>query len=157
MKIIPIHFRKSKEVREWSEIESIAKELAELTNGEFKGEHSAAYAVHHSQVSEEPYNFFTVNKNLANMGVLPEIVVNPEILEADESEGNIVRTSEGCMSFPHRKHKKIDRIFKMRVRYQIPRNGSLVTETQEVSGIAAQIFQHELEHSRGENIFGFTE
>lgn len=70
---------------------------------------------------------------------------------------NIFEPLEGCMSFPHRKPKKIKRVFRMKVRYWYPINilgfNFLWSKTETVEGLKSQIFSHELQHFEGSNIF----
>jgi len=70
---------------------------------------------------------------------------------------NIVPMEEGCMSFPHRKPKKIDRIFRVKVAYSYPVTiwgfTFLWPKREWVEGLKAQIFQHEQGHFEGENIY----
>lgn len=70
---------------------------------------------------------------------------------------NIFEPMEGCMSFTHRKPRKVQRVFRMTVRYWYPRKilgfWVLWRVTEQVEGLKSQIFQHELGHMEGENIF----
>ena len=62
---------------------------------------------------------------------------------------------EACMSFPHRKTKKITRFNKIKVSYQTKgrgRNG-MKKHTAWLEGLASQVFQHEFDHCEGKNIF----
>jgi len=70
---------------------------------------------------------------------------------------NIFEPKEGCMSFTHRKPKKVQRVYRMTVRYWYPRNilgfWVLWRRTERVEGLKSQIFSHELEHFEGHNIY----
>jgi len=70
---------------------------------------------------------------------------------------NIFEPEEGCMSFTHRKPKKVQRVFRMTVRYWYPRRilgfWVLWRVTEQIEGLKSQIFQHEIQHMEGENIF----
>jgi peptide deformylase len=70
---------------------------------------------------------------------------------------NMFSPQEGCMSFTHRKPKKINRVFRITVRYWYPRRilgfWVLWRVTESIEGLKSQIFQHELQHMEGENIF----
>jgi len=70
---------------------------------------------------------------------------------------NIFEPVEGCMSFTHRQPRKVQRVFRITVRYWYPRKilgfWVLWRVTEQVEGLKSQIFQHELQHMEGENIF----
>lgn len=67
---------------------------------------------------------------------------------------NRVRYDEACMSFQHRKPKKVERFSTITVRYQIPKMmGGLKTIEEKIDGLKAHIFQHEIDHSSGKNIY----
>jgi len=69
--------------------------------------------------------------------------------------GNVKRYPEACMSFQHRNPKKVDRYAIIKVRYQIPKmlgNGFKTIE-EEIDGLKAHIFQHEIDHANRKNIF----
>lgn len=70
---------------------------------------------------------------------------------------NIFEPKEGCMSFPLRKPKKVQRVYRITVRYWYPRKilgfWVLWRRTERVEGLKSQIFQHEIQHFEGENIF----
>lgn len=70
---------------------------------------------------------------------------------------NIFEPKEGCMSFCHRKPRKTQRVYRIKVRYWYPRRilgfWVLWRRTEKVEGLKSQIFQHEIQHFEGENIF----
>lgn len=70
---------------------------------------------------------------------------------------NIFKPEEGCMSFVHRKPKKVQRVYRITVRYWYPRKilgfNVLWRRTERVEGLKAQIFQHEIQHFEGSNIY----
>lgn len=112
------------------------------------------YALHHSQYKTDPYNFFVVNPTL--FGGKPGdvmAVVNPKIVDRDRSSK--LRCREACMSFPFRPGKDVMRYSTITVSYQVPaEDGKSMKHKEEVvTGLMAQIFQHELEHARGSHIF----
>ena len=57
---------------------------------------------------------------------------------------------EGCMSFPFRKPKKVERFVAVKVWYQ---NEKLELITTTLEGPAAHVFQHETDHGAGKNIY----
>lgn len=104
------------------------------------------------------------------------VIINPQILEApiylrtkgalfrghDEFDGeelipgkmpNSRQYQEGCMSFPHRKAKRLNRFNKIKVRYQINGRFGLKNVTKWLEGLPSQVFQHEFDHTQGKNIF----
>lgn len=106
------------------------------------------------------------------------VIMNPEILEApvyytdkkllqalrnhEEMKGeelvpgkmpNSRQYVEGCMSFPHRRGKRVNRYNKIKVRYQIKGAFGLKKVTKWLEGLPSQVFQHEFDHTQGQNIF----
>ena len=57
------------------------------------------------------------------------------------------------MSFPNRKPKNVEVYYRIKVRYQIPAWYGLKTKTEWVEGLKAHIFQHEINHAHGKNIY----
>lgn len=70
---------------------------------------------------------------------------------------NVIPMKEGCMSFPLRKPKNVDRVYRVKVRYWYPMTWLgfkfLWRKTEWVEGLKAQIFAHECEHFEGNNIY----
>jgi hypothetical protein len=70
---------------------------------------------------------------------------------------NLVQYPEGCMSFPNRTAKLTGRYFRVKVRYQYPVTFFGLTilwrRTEWVEGLKAHIFQHELQHFDGRNMY----
>jgi peptide deformylase len=110
-------------------------------------------ALHHAQTDPIAYNFFVVKRDLVGAKRNEVVVViNPEILEIDRETGKTVL--EGCMSFPFRPDKKVKRYSRVKVKYQLPgKDGKLETKEEWVNGVIAHIFQHEVEHSKGNHIY----
>jgi len=81
----------------------------------------------------------------------------PKEVPEKQYTSNIIAMKEGCMSFPQRKPKNVDRIFQVKVRYWYPVEflgfKFLWRKTEVVEGLKAQIFQHEIQHFEGENIY----
>lgn len=127
-------------------------------------------------------DFINKKQNPVNYSWPSQIIYNPEILESPETvekmipkreikkdgDGNITtkivkvlgkvantyEVPEGCMSFNHKKPKKMTRYFKIRVKYQTRGFfGRIKTHDEWIEGLKAHIFQHEMEHMRGENIY----
>lgn len=159
MKIIPVHNHKSLPVESWKQIKKDAKELrAFATNGPFIGPNfRACYALHHSQVSDNPLNFFALSEKAEKLLDFPHwCIVNPEIISGTFS----YRPLEGCMSWPFRNPKKVDRYAVIRVKFQHPKFNplklrlELKTVEKAVEKLTAQVFQHEADHGKGKTIHG---
>ena len=126
------------------------------------GLNGAAYAIAHIQVCPEDHMRFFVMRT-------GEVVINPRIIR---HAGTTKLVDEGCMSFPWHRMKKIPRYTKLTVEYyalafniidpethqiktDLPEASELfVRHEQEVRGIHAQIFQHEMDHFDAKPIFG---
>lgn len=176
----------------------LAKRMAKWlndNNGHFPNTYNKAYAVSHCQVSDNPYAFFVVSKDLINEMKLfdtlamsrknfyfaSQVILNARILVAtDKIEGKVpkrevTKDSEGkvgykithedglitnkimvpdcCMSFPDKKPKNTEIYYRIKVRYQIPAWYGLKTKTEWVEGLKSHIFQHEINHANGKNIY----
>ena len=135
---------------------------------DFKGIHRASYAIAHCQVNVDPLAFFVLDKQLVKgMGedekravFEDRVIINPEVLNApiylksSIKRPNYAEYMEGCMSFPHRKGKRINRFNKIKVTYQVKgRLFGLKRVTRWLEGLPSQVFQHEFDHCMGANIF----
>lgn len=150
MKIIQPHYNLSVPVTAWLAIEADARAIAEMIDSEYE---DRSFAVHHSQVCEKPYNFFVLNPKhikdkVAELG--SRYIINPRVSAVEPK--SLMYLKEGCLSFPHRKMKNVDRYMLIDVEFDIPENGQLVHKKFRVTDIVAQIFQHECEHAEGKNI-----
>ena len=156
MELVRLTNIKSQQVQEYSDIEDEAKELIvfmDENNGQFAGDHDTAYALAHCQVNQDkPYKFFVVSeKCIEDKMFKHRVIINPEIIDMRKE---YKRVFEGCMSFPYRKAKKIERFMFITVKYEVPNIwGKLKTIERELQWPASQIFQHELDHLHGKNIF----
>ena len=164
LRIMPIHFIPSMEVTDWNAVEEDALEMARIMFDKVM-QHSDdsfhcgnAWALHHSQVSERPFNFFVLNTGLATPDIIEKLgsqfIINPKIKSI--LPDMVMEMKEGCVSFPHRKEKKVPRAIIIKVEYDIPdttKKGALKHISMEVQGIVAQIFQHEVSHGEGRNIY----
>lgn len=108
-------------------------------------------------------------RDITNITFPEQIIFNPEIITATQTFmddvkrkdgsyrkkaiGNVMRYPESCMSFNHhnRKPRNTTRFYRITVRYQIIENGGLKTIEENVQGLKAHIFQHEIDHARGLN------
>jgi len=150
MQIIPIHYNTSVPVTSWLAIEADAKAIAEMIDSDYEDK---AFAVHHSQVCDKPYNFFVLNPKhikdkVAELG--SRYIINPRISEVEPK--SLMYLKEGCLSFPHYDMKNVGRYMLIDVEFDIPENGQLVHKKFRVTDIVAQIFQHECDHAEGRNI-----
>lgn len=70
---------------------------------------------------------------------------------------NFIDADDACMSYPNRTKKKTHRYHTMRVRYQILRSFLgfkwLKTVEEEVQSLKSHIFQHEIDHSYGIDMY----
>lgn len=153
MQIVPISYLPSQEVLSFAQIKEEAKEMEQ-----YMIEHGGQtmVALHNMQVRATDFkNFFVVNKKLLPLQVITDLesltIINPRIL----SYGPKQTMYEGCASFPHKskKGKAVDRSVIIKAEYQIPDGSGLKKITKELTGVAAQIFQHETDHGLGKNIY----
>lgn len=173
MEVIPIHYRVSEPVRKYFEIEDDAANMMQILDKRgFRGHHAAGYALAHCQVSEFPRNFFVLDRALIDDGSFEDrVIINPRILQADvydktakksvlddvlgeNPRPNYKEYEEGCLSFPYRKGKRLNRFDKIKVTYQV-KGGlfGLKRRTRWLTGLASQVFQHEFDHCMGKNIY----
>jgi peptide deformylase len=153
MRIIKIHYTPSTPVTSWGEIQDAARELLQLVDADnFPGNNPEAIAIHHAQVSERPFAFFAVNsKYIESFDLTRRIIINPRIAAVDEN--SVVYMKEACMSFPYRSGKHVLRYGRITVEYQIPIVGELEKLVEECEGLKAIVFQHEIDHQQGKNIY----
>jgi len=149
--------KKSREVLEFATIAQDARAMSRLLltytspGGKGPKEH---YAIHHSQFSRDPYNFFVVNPLLfGESGKDVMVVVNPKILEKYPETKK--RVMEACMSFPMRRGVEVSRYDKIKVSYQVPTpdGKGMILKEEDIEGFMAQIFQHEIQHGNGSHIY----
>jgi len=163
VRVVPIHYDVSLPVSNWQAIIEEATEMARIMdkreiqyeNGRF---HTGfCWALHHMQVSNNPFNFFVLS-SLVPDDVMKELgsrfIVNPKI---DKTMVETVqKLREGCVSFPNKSETKVSRAWVIDVSFQIPdakAKGGLKSVKKQVAGIVAQIFQHECDHAEGKNIY----
>lgn len=153
MKIIqPPHKKTARKVESLSQIKDFIEPMRAFTNSDnFPGRWQIAMAISHAQVSDDPYSFFIVHKNQAKLFGGEDVIINAKIIE----EGIGYRFDEACMSFPFRSTKSMERAYKIKVEYYVPRKimGGLRKVVGDFQGTEAVIFQHEIDHAHGKNIF----
>jgi peptide deformylase len=169
MEIIPIHYTQSAPVTEENLKQAMkeARAIATLVDRNKFARNRQCISIHHSQVSEKPFNFFVLDKRWQkHFGLPSRFIINPTFLPANvknpvtknlEPVGTI-RIEEACMSFPNRSEKKVDRYPAIYAGWEVPRIIAgivLGTKTyeRELGGKAAQMFQHECDHAAGKNIY----
>jgi len=140
-------------VTSWGEIKDAAHELIQLIESDtFPGNKTEPIAIHHAQVSEKPFAFFTVNSQyVESFELTRRLIINPRLVSVDQS--SVVYFKEACISFPYRAGKHVLRYERITVAYQIPIIGELETLVEECEGLKAIMFQHEIDHQNGKNIY----
>jgi peptide deformylase len=117
----------------------LIKEMLEVCKQPL-GRKSGGLALAHCQVDQDdPLRFFVLKTG--------DVIINPKILDKSDRVTNI----EGCLNFPFRDDKKISRYNKIKVCYTKNNKSELIE--QELEGIMAFIFQHEIEHFNGKTIY----
>lgn len=126
--------------------------------------------------------FMNKKESYTNYRWPSQIIYNPEIVESPETvikdvptrevskdhDGNVTykivkkrgkvsnryEVPEACMSFQHKKEKKMMRYYSIKVKYQTKGFfGQIRTHEEWIEGLKAHIFQHEMDHMNGENIY----
>ena len=162
MNIIDFPYKISKPVESYDQIKTEADELKRfiLNKKNFKGKMKKMYAIHHSQVSTDPYNFFVLHPKLVlGQGdqVWPSrVIINPEIIWTDPNPLAWQELLEACASFPYHSPIKARRCLNITVKYQILKpDGSLETIKEPMTNLKAEIFSHETDHGLGQTIYSF--
>lgn len=158
MKLLPHPATKAaKPVKSWADIRDDAFDMLELLNaGNFSGLWKEGVALSHSQVSNDPYDFFVTHKSFID--VLPRVVCNSRLLEYSARE----TFKEACMSYPLRPVVKTLRWWSVTVEFEVPPIDGIkallglnrLTKTQgSYDGLTAFVFQHEIDHARAVDIY----
>lgn len=154
MKIIKPHSRGSHRVENWGQIkEEVAKLKKYIADGKFPGKFGSAFAIHHSQVSEDPYNFFVFHPNLVNKRLFlkDRVIINAEVIDTSDVKK---KDLEGCMSFPFRDLALKNRFRAVEVKYEVPGLfGKLKKKQGAWADLIARCFQHEIDHGKGRCIY----
>lgn len=150
MQILPLaHNKISEPITEITpEIAQIVANMKKRVEGLFEqqgGVMVRGIALAHCQVEEDrPLRLFVGREGSIMAGVF----INPEILKADEP----YQAREGCLSFPTMPEIVISRYKKIKYRY-FDMYGQ--EHTGEYWDTQAQVFQHEVQHMEGWNIYGW--
>lgn len=176
IKIAKAHYKLSKRVKNYGEIKKIANEMINfLYSGaeKMEGNYDKVYVLSHAEVSDKPYAFFVCQKELVKAGLFKsQVIINPKITHVSrlidrqivdpvsrglimQEQENEIGLKEGCLMFPFRDYKTVNRFYKIGVSYQIPALFGLRLKKIEevVEGQSAHIFQHHIDHMQGKNIY----
>lgn len=141
--LIPPHKVKSRPAKNDADIERIRKD-AETMKMVLKGPlgiWNIGYSIAHSQITnKDPLCFFVTREG--------EIIVNPVITRHTKAE---IPQTEGCLTFHWSDCKalQVPRFHKAQITcYKLTSTGYEEYEG-EVTGLIAQIFQHEIDHFNG--------
>ncbi len=77
-----------------------------------------------------------------------KVYINPRILEESEP----TKSYEQCLSYPFRGKKKLKRFYKIKVEFW---DHKMKKYTEEVTGLRAAVFQHEIDHFNGKTIYDY--
>ena len=167
MQLIKPHHEASKKVKRLRDIKKDLGKLLLLTDEDFPGNYKTAYSLAHCETREQSFAFFVVNQILVeNKTFKHQVFINPEITgiskkivikneNKDQILDNKMEIEEACMMFPDRRPKKLSRPYKIEVKYKTPVFGGLFMKTvrTKFEGLQSQIFQHNLDHINGKNIY----
>lgn len=149
----PIHSVKSREVTA-ADLPRVIEDAVKMHQMclSSHGVHEGAYAIAHSQLTDnDPLCFF--------VDFVGRIIINPKI--TNHTKVTVPR-EEGCMSFPEFYKVEVQRWNKVEVEYKsFPRHlkeselswDELETYKDNVGGVDAQVFQHEIDHMNAKYIF----
>jgi len=152
------NYNVSKPVESFTQIKKEVEDLEVfITAGDFGKSPFTPYAIHHAQVTDDHFNFFVLNRD--------PVIIHPDLMEYLQShviinprvkgyeEDSLREVKEGCMSFPYRQPKLVKRYLQILVEYEIPDGEGLKKVEKMLQGSFAQIFQHEIGHGEGKNIY----
>lgn len=147
MKYVKQHKNKAKRVED-KDLESVLEEsekmfeLLEDGNGIYPG----GFALHHSQVSTKPLQFFVTYDK--------KCYINAEIVRHTEVP---VDSLEGCLTFGEYPQVIVPRFHKVEVHcdkvFDFNDNTFEEDVTLNLSGQMAKVFQHELDHSQAVYVY----
>lgn len=80
--------------------------------------------------------------------------VGSKIVVKEDLISNKISVPDACMSFTRRSQKNVEVFYRIKVKYQTRWYfGLLRTRTEWVEGLKSHIFQHEINHAHGKNIY----
>jgi peptide deformylase len=125
--------------------EKVKKDSVEMIKicYEGNGKYEKAFAIAHNQISNDPLKFFCLFDG--------RIIINPEIVNHTKVP---VDHMEGCMSYPDERMVVVKRWNKCVVKYiELLKNDLTKNVEENLSGQMAFIFQHEIDHLNGVDIY----
>lgn len=161
LKIVFPHKKVAEPVINFKDIIEDANAMSRLLNADnFVGSQSRGYALHHSQVSENPKNFFVVHRKWKGLFGGHSIIINPKIYKRNDMK----TYQEFCLSYPHRGAKGVKRAHQIICQFSVENaTGTGMVTIGDINipevkpfilaGLAAQIFQHEFDHGHGQYIY----
>ncbi len=139
MKILPNQCKKhSQPITNIKQVKPLIDDMVELCQQPI-GKYPSGMALAHCQVDHDnPLRFFVFKSG--------EVIINPKILDEDW----LVKSKEGCLSYPFRDEKIVKRYNHICVKYLNSKGIEIVTNE---NGKRAFIFQHEIDHFNGKAIY----
>lgn len=175
IRIIEPHNNKARPVkqkwflsRDFKKIKKFAFGMVMLAfNAEKEKMFGNVYAISHSEVNKKPLSFFVLNcyndklkaHHMDFFNKYGFIIMNPRLVSGQHS-GTKQQVEEGCVSFPGRATTIVGRYYKAIVEFEyltFKKNSEevdgIATGTEDLKGFLAQLFQHEIDHLNGINIY----
>ena len=173
IRIIKPHTNKSRKIQkhnflkgDFKKIEKVALDISMLAkNAENEGLFGNVYAVAHAQIIKKPLAFFIINAGNVRIwesfkGFVNEygpIIMNPRITRHSKDKMGM---EEGCLSFPGKEMIMVKRWYKIEVEFEYltfsektEKVNGIKTGDAKLKGFYAQLFQHEIDHINGINIY----
>lgn len=145
-RLIPPHKKKSRPVKEMGQIVKEVDALHKI----LQGTQPHGYALHHSQTSKEPFDFFVLHPIVRHQFEHHHMIANAKIVEMSDPRKSI----EKCLSFPYRDQKEVKRFYRVTIECHIENDrGMLERVVLDLTGLAAYIAQHEIDHGKGISIY----
>ena len=145
MQIIPPHFNKSRAVNIFSaeDIAVVREHAVDMQKLCFENTNRTRYAIAHCQVTDfDPLRFFVKANG--------DIIINPVIVRHTNVP---IDSEECCCSYPERSGVVVKRYNKITAEYYTIINGNVYKNNGEFSGLESKIFQHEIDHFDGIDIY----
>jgi peptide deformylase len=80
--------------------------------------------------------------------------VGSKITVKQDLISNVISVPDACMSFARRSGKNVEIFYRIKVKYQTRGIfGLMKTHKEWVKGLKSHIFQHEIGHAHGKNIY----
>lgn len=145
-KIVFPHRKHSKSVTDMREIvKDVDRIHALLVGGTLSG-----YAIHHSQISDDPFNFFCLHPTVRHFFGGAHTIVNPKLVHGEDRRNH----PERCLSYPYRDAKTVKRYYKITIECLVENDrGRLEPRVLDLVGLGAYIAQHEMDHAKAIYIY----